>query len=123
MESHPLIRLVGAIVTGIVILGMVLGSMLLVQVDPMFVAQRSTRVIQLTTTTLYPPCPVDAGHFPDTRHASDAVHTRHNRAYAGRVRLARGLAALYSGSRRHAGVAGHGSRQQCVPAGAGKLPG
>lgn len=55
MEGRPLIRLLGAILTGIFILGMVLGSVLLVQVDPMLIAQqRPTSVIQLPTTTLYP---------------------------------------------------------------------
>ncbi len=66
MESHPLIRLLGAIFTGIVILGMVLGSVLLVQVDPMLVAQRSTRVIQLPTTTLYPTLPPSTPGTPQT---------------------------------------------------------
>lgn len=66
MESHPLIRLLGAIFTGIVILGMVLGSMLLVQVDPMLVAQRPTRVIQLPTTTLYPTLPPSTPGTPQT---------------------------------------------------------
>ena len=55
MEGRPLIRLLGAILTGIFILGMVLGSVLLVQVDPMLIAQqRPTSIIQLPTTTLYP---------------------------------------------------------------------
>jgi len=54
LESRPLIRLLGAILTGILTLSMVLGSMLLTQVDPMLMARRSTRVIQLPTTTLYP---------------------------------------------------------------------
>lgn len=57
MESRSLLRLLGAILTGILTLGMVLGSVLLVQVDPMLVAQRPTRVIQLPTTTLYPTLP------------------------------------------------------------------
>lgn len=66
MESHPLIRLLGAIFTGIVILGLVLGSILLVQVDPMLVAQRPTRVIQLPTTTLYPTLPPSTPGAPQT---------------------------------------------------------
>ncbi len=69
MESHPLIRLLGAIFTGIVVLGLVLGSMLLVRVDPMLVAQqRPTTVIQLPTTTLYPtrtPSPPGTPQTPD----------------------------------------------------------
>jgi len=66
VESHPLIRFLGAIFTGIVILGMVLGSVLLVQVDPMLVAQRPTRVLQLPTTTLYPTLPPSTPGTPQT---------------------------------------------------------
>lgn len=54
MESRPLTRLLGSIFTGILTLGLVLGSVLLTQVDPMLVAQRSTSVVQIPTTTLYP---------------------------------------------------------------------
>lgn len=80
MEGHPLIRLLGAILTGIFILGMVLGSMLLVQVDPMLVAQRRpTSVIQLPTTTLYPtltPSPPGTPQTPEgTPHTPEASPT------------------------------------------------
>jgi hypothetical protein len=40
VEGSSLTRLLGAILAGIFILGMVLGSVLLVQVDPMLVVQQ-----------------------------------------------------------------------------------
>jgi len=72
VESRSLPRLIGAMLTGILTLGMVLGSVLLAQVDPMLVAQRPTRVVTFPTTTLYPTLPPST---PDTPQTPGVPHT------------------------------------------------
>ncbi len=54
MENRSLPRLMGALVTGILSLAMVIGSVFLAQVDATLMVQRPPRTVQLPTTTLYP---------------------------------------------------------------------
>ena len=54
MKNRSLTSLFGAIITGILTLAMVVGSVFLAQVDATLMVQRPTRVAQLPTTTLYP---------------------------------------------------------------------
>jgi len=111
LESRPVSRFLGALITGVVSLAMVLGSVLLSQVDPMLMVQRPTRVVQLPTTTLYPtlapltpgapqtplysptpqdtatPCPYPTGWRPYEAQAGDTLSLLANAAGSSVVAL------------------------------------
>ncbi len=54
MESRSLLRLLGALVTGVFIFALVMGSVFLTQVDTTLMVQRPTYSVPMPTTTLYP---------------------------------------------------------------------
>ena len=66
MTGQSLLRLFGVILTGLIVFGMVIGSIRYTQIDPMMAVQRPTQVILLPTQTLFPT------QIPDTETPTDA---------------------------------------------------
>ena len=54
MENRSLARLLSVIITGVLTLGMVVGSFFLMDVDPRLAVRQPTHIAQVPTTTLYP---------------------------------------------------------------------
>lgn len=67
MTSQSWLRLLGVILTGILVFGMVIGSIGFTQLDPMLAVQRPTQVILLPSRTLFPTqIPESDTPVPDT---------------------------------------------------------